>query len=146
MTKKFKLQPVLNYRQTLENEAGQRLAQGLEREEILQRQLAENRARITALGRDLDERQRVGIAVAELMLHTTHIEGAHERSKQLEQGLARLQREIVDHRQVLWAASRDKKLMEKLKEKIGEEERQFQNRQETILLDEIALQDSRGER
>lgn len=144
MAKKFKLQPVLNYRQTLENEACQRLAQGLEREENLQWQLTENRARITTLCRDLDERQCTGIAVDELMLHTAHIEGEKERSKKLEQELARLQREIVEHRQALCTASRDKKLLEKLKEKIGEEERQFQDRQEMILLDEIALQCGKG--
>jgi flagellar FliJ protein len=140
MTKKFKLQPVLNYRQTLEDAACQRLAQALEREAPIERQLTESRARLHCLCSELDDRQRTGIAVAELMLHAARIQQVAARLKELELELERLQREIAECRQALCAASRDKKLLEKLKEKVGEEQRQFQNRQETILLDEIALQ------
>jgi flagellar protein FliJ len=140
MTNIFKLQPVLNYRQTLEDEACQRLAQAIEREAPLQRQLVDSRERLHYLCGELDDRQRTGIAVAELMLHKARIHGVGERIKERERELERLQREIAEYRQALCAASRDKKLLEKLKEKVVEEQRQFQNRQETILLDEIALQ------
>jgi flagellar FliJ protein len=145
MIKKFKLQPVLNYRQVLEAEARQRLAESLEREQTLSRQFSESRTRLHTLCRELDDRQRMEITVAELMLHRARIQGVEERLKNLKRELERVQQEVIDHRQGLCEASRDKKLLERLKEKFGEERRQFQNRQETILLDEISLHFGKGE-
>jgi flagellar FliJ protein len=145
MIKKFKLQPVLNCRQVLEAEARQRLADSLEREQSISRQISESRARFHTLCGELDDRQRLDITVAELMLHRARIQGVEERLKNLKRDLERVQQEIIDRRQGLCEASRDKKLLERLKEKFGEERRQFQNRQETILLDEISLHFGKGE-
>jgi flagellar FliJ protein len=145
MKMKFTLQPVLNYRQILEGEARQRLAEAQEREHLVSWEITESRDRLNALCRDLDDRQRRGISVADLMLHNARINGVDARLKNLERDLERCRREAVDRRQELCEASRDKKLLERLKEKFGEQQKLFQNRQETIRLDEIFLNLGKGE-
>ncbi len=145
MRKDFKLQPVLNYRQVLEAEARQRLAAALEDETGIDRQLGESRERLLALCSDLEARQRQGIDVGELMLCRARIDRVDGRVRSLESSLAQCREGIVERRQELCVASRDKKLLERLKEKFGEERRQFDNRQETIRLDEISLTSGRGD-
>lgn len=145
MLKKFKLQPVLNYRQILEAEARQRLAAALEREQLLCRQLAESRERFTHLCGELEARQRKGIAIADLMLHQARLQGVELRLKKLQQDLECCRQEVAERRQGLCRAGRDKKLLERLKEKFGEERKQHLNRQETILLDEISLNLGKGD-
>jgi len=145
MTKKFKLQAVLNYRQILEDKARQSLEDALGREQCINGQIAESRDSLHCLCRELDERQRRGIAVVDLMLHEAHIESMEVLLKKLERDLERFRQEVLDGRRALCEASRDKKLLERLKEKFGEEQRRVQNRQEAVLLDEISLNFAKGE-
>lgn len=145
MSKKFKLQPVLNHRGNLETEARQRLAQSLEREKSLIWQITESRARLRELCGDLEERQRKGIRFADLLLHKARIEGVEALLVNLKRDLEHVHQQIVICRRDLCDASRDKKLLERLKEKVGEEQRQCRNRQETIMLDEISLRFGKGD-
>lgn len=145
MVKKFKLQSVLDYRQILEAEARQRLTASIEREQAVCRQFAESRDRFARLCSDLEVQQQKGIAIADFMLHQSRIQGAEMRLKSLEQELERCRQEVAVQRQGLCAAGRDKKLLERLKEKFGEEWKQHQRRQETILLDEISLNNGKGD-
>jgi len=145
MTKKFKLKPVLQYRQILENQRHQRLAESLGQELALRKTIDENRAAFYCLCGERDARRQEGVPVHELLLFETRIERQWKLAKELEQDLERLKQEIVERRQALCAARCDKKLLEKLKEKITHEQRQCLNRQERTLLDEIALRFGRGE-
>jgi flagellar FliJ protein len=144
MTKNFKLQSVLNYRRIREAEARRRLAEALEHERFIRRKIAENRDRLGTLCRELEDRQQQGISLADLLLHMARIEDVEARLKNMEKDLERFRREVEDSRESLCEASRDKKLLERLKEKREEEQGQLINRQENIALDEISLRFVKG--
>ena len=66
MAKKFKLQTVLNYRQSLEDQAQQQLAASLQRKNALEAELQLRCAALQQHDRELKERQQDGLTVAEI--------------------------------------------------------------------------------
>lgn len=145
MAKKFGLQPVLNYRELREAEAQQRLSEARQYEAAALRQHTACRTQLAELCRAFEAKQREGIAMADFQLHQARISGVEARLQGLDSELARARQEVAERRTRLEAAARDTKLLERLKEKFGEEVKAEQNRQESRLLDEIALQAGKGE-
>lgn len=140
MKNQFKLQPVLNYRQILEDQAKQELARGLQQEaELLGRLTAEERE-IEHLYQDFERRQQAGISCAEMLLFQNRISHKVEAVARMVESMERLQQQILRQRQGLTEASREKKLLEKLKEKNEQEFQQELKRREGIVLDEVAVQ------
>ncbi|WP_305043688.1 flagellar export protein FliJ [Geoalkalibacter sp.] len=140
MKNQFKLQPVLNYRQILEDQAKQELARSLQQEAELLGRLTAEEQELEQLYRDYEQRQRAGIGCAEMLLFQNRISHKVETVARLLDAMERLRQQIVRKRQGLTEASREKKLLEKLKEKNDEEFQQELKRREGIVLDEVAVQ------
>ncbi|KIH77566.1 flagellar FliJ protein [Geoalkalibacter ferrihydriticus] len=140
MKNSFKLQPVLNYRQILEDQAKQDLARSLQQEADLLLKLTREEQELGDLYRELEERQRAGIRCEHLLLFQNRISHKVETLAQLVEDMERLQQQILRKRRHLTEAGRDKKLLEKLKEKKRLEFEEESKRREAIVLDEIAVQ------
>lgn len=139
MAKKFKLQTVLNYRQTLEDQAQQQLANSLHRQVQLEAQLVQQQNSLQQLDLQLKEKQQDGLSVAELDLFESQIMHRRRQIKQLQQQLEPLERQILAERQELLQAARDRQVMEKLKDKQQAEYLKDITRKEREMLDEISL-------
>jgi flagellar FliJ protein len=139
MAFKFKLESVLNYRQILEDQAQQALAESQQERLRLERQSIQLKERLLAVDRELKKRQLQGIGIAELTLYEDQIEHCQRQVKQLEELLVRIRKRIEDQRQELLQASMERQVMEKLKEKMHAEYLRAEARAETSLLDEISL-------
>ncbi len=145
MSKKFKLQSVLNYRQSLEDQAQQQLAASLQRKGALAVELQRQRDTLQQHDAELKERQQDGLTVAEIELFETQIQHCRRLIKHLQEQLQRLERQIVGEREELLNAARDKQVMEKLKDKQEAEYRKELSRKEREILDEISLR-NKGDR
>ena len=141
---KFKLQSVLNYRQTLADQAQQQLSNSLQRKSQLEEQLLQQQDGFQRLDRQLKEKQQEGLSVAEIHLFESQILHRRQQILRLQEQLAPLERQILTERQQLMSAARDKQVMEKLKDKQQAEYRQELSRKEREMLDEISLR-NKGE-
>lgn len=145
MAFRFKLQSVLDYRKILEDQARQELSAALARETAARQRTEQEESALVALQEDLAQKQVLGISVEELLLYEENIHHRTGRLSDCREELAELSQESETRRAALCHASREKKLLERLREKKVAEHRQWLHRQETNLLDEIAIQFQKGE-
>ena len=138
--KPFKLQAVLDYRQTLSNIAQQDLCKTLEGEKGLTLKLKNERSELDKLYSDFARLQRDGITPHELLLYETRCRHKAEMLAELEATRDALRRKITAQRQALCEKDRDKKLLEKLKEKKTSAYNLMLHKKEVSELDEIAIQ------
>lgn len=139
MAGKFKLQSVLNYRQSLENQAQQILAASLQRQNELETQLQQQQQNLQQHDGELKQRQQEGLTVAEIDLYESQIQHCRRLIKDLQGHLQQLDQQIVSERKELLHAARERQVMEKLKDKQEAEYQQELSRKERVMLDEISL-------
>lgn len=143
MANKFKLQSVLNYRQTLSDQAQQRLTSSLLRKSQLEAELVQLQEHFQQLDLQLQEKQQAGLSIAEIDLYEAQISHHRRQIQSLQQQMAPLDRQIFAERQELMNAARDKQVMDKLKEQQEAEYLQELARKEREMLDEISLRNKR---
>lgn len=143
MANKFKLQSVLNYRQTLADQAQQRLTSSLLRKSQLEAELVQLQEHFQQLDLQLQEKQQAGLSIAEIDLYEAQISHHRRQIQSLQQQMAPLDRQISAERQELMNAARDKQVMDKLKEQQEAEYLQELARKEREMLDEISLRNKR---
>ena len=143
MANKFKLQSVLNYRQTLADQAQQRLTSSLLRKSQLEAELVQLQEHFQQLDLQLQEKQQAGLSIAEIDLYEAQISHHRRQIQSLQQQMAPLDRQIFAERQELMNAARDKQVMDKLKEQQEAEYLQELARKEREMLDEISLRNKR---
>lgn len=143
MKNKFKLQAVLDYRKVLEDQARQELARSLQQEADLLAHLAAEEQELTSLYEEFERRQQSGMSCDELRLYQNRISHKVETVARLVESLEKMQLQIARKRENVIEAGRDKKLLEKLKEKKTEAFQQEQRRKDNVALDEIATQQFR---
>lgn len=139
MAGKFKLQSVLNYRQSLENQAQQILAASLQRQNELEIQLQQQRQNLQQYDGELKQRQQEGLTVAEIDLYESQIQHCRRLIKDIQGRLQPLDQQIVSERKELLHVARERQVMEKLKAKQEAEYQQELSRKERVMLDEISL-------
>jgi flagellar FliJ protein len=139
MAKPFKLQTVLNHRQRLEDLAMQCLAEARARENVLLQKIADRRNALDLLLEEFAKRQQAGISFHDLQVYRLSIQRSHSRIKELEEQAELLAQEVENRRRNLVKTCRDKKLLEKLKDKHQAEQTCLENLRETARLDEVAL-------
>ena len=137
---KFRLEKVLSHRRAMETLAQQAMALALQQEQELQRILAECLECMVASAAEFEERKRDGVTPDELLLYQWQHDRLAEQLIDLQQRCAEANREVETRREALIAASTDKQLLEKLKEKQAAELSSELLHQENIDLDEIAIQ------
>jgi len=139
MAGKFKLQSVLKYRQSLEDQAQQVLTASLQRQNELEANLQQQRDNLQQHDRELKQRQEQGLTVAEIDLYESQIQHCRRLIEDLQGRLLQLERRIVAERTELLHAARERQVMEKLKDKQEAAYRQELSRKERVMLDEISL-------
>lgn len=140
----FKLEPVLHHREILEDRAKQELVDALQRERTVREEIEHRRSELTALREDLLQKQQHGISIQDLLLFEESIAHRGRILNALSRELEEAVQEVVRRRDILAEASRNRRLLEKLKEKKRDEHGREMARRETIQLDEIALQIDRN--
>ncbi|MDY0191569.1 MAG: flagellar export protein FliJ [Desulfuromonas sp.] len=143
--KPFKLQAVLDHRQRLEDLAKQTLAEAIQKEQLLMSKMTDETGELAEICRSYEERQSIGMQGHEFMLYENRISHKRQLLTKLDRQLEEARQQVRRTRQALADASREKKLLEKLKEKKTEEIKQELNRQEMMQIDEVAIMHRNGE-
>jgi len=137
--KPFSLDTVLSYRQRLEDIAKNNLAKARQAEQAIQAQLTEQRDSYAVLTAHIERVQQEGIGITELIHHEDHLTYIKDKISSLEKNLTKKRDQVARTRQELLGKSRDRQVMEKLKERQNSAWRQHLNKKEAAILDEIAI-------
>jgi flagellar FliJ protein len=134
----FKLQGVLDYRQELESRRQKELAQAQAQMQAMQSELRQLNQEMQAQTGDLRQNHMVGpLSMDFLMSHRRFMLGMQQRAMVLVQRMALVQREIDQRRAALAQAAKERKIIEKLRDRHRERWLADQNTRERNELDEI---------
>ncbi len=137
--KPFSMEPVLRFRQQLEDEARQKLFTSKKKESEISRQLENAQNTFADLINNFEREKKEGTTIDRLLLYENRILLNREELVELQKKLADQQKEVARRRRRLLQASQEKKALEKLKEKQNLAYKQYKERQEAAMLDEIAV-------
>lgn len=137
----FKLEALLAHRQQVEKEKQRKLAAVQSEMQAVTRQLQETHARIAAENKSLTASHLTGKLDMQYIAHEKRFVGNLQIKILLGmQKLAAMEKTLAAARAELLAAARDRKVIEKLKEKQLARWRAEQDRKEAALMDEIGTQ------
>lgn len=140
-TKKgFELHQVLNYRTDLERLRKQEFAAARQDLDQASDKLEQQRNEASTLAQDFAERNSQLNSVVELQLYADFFTRQREEIKQQQERVEALDRILENRRDDLVQATKDKKVLEALKEKKTLQFRQEMQRKERDFLDETAVQ------
>lgn len=137
--KPFALHAVLKYRRQLEDSARQQLFQALEVEARLQEAVFQVEAELAELYTGLQQDKEQGTSVDRLVLFGHRIDLVKEQAERRRAELKKQQILVAKKRQVLVKASKDRKVIEKLQEQQNGAYKQYLEKKEAAMLDEIAV-------
>lgn len=138
--KGFELHQVLSYRTDLERLRKQEFAAARQDLDQASDKLEQQRNEAATLARDFAERNGQLNSVVELQLYADFFARKREEIKQQQERVTALDRILEDRRDDLVQATKDKKVLEALKEKKMQAFRQEMQRKERDFLDETAVQ------
>ena len=133
------MESVLRYRKQLEDDARQKLFASLEQEGKIHTSLIRAEERLTSLHSAFTLEKQEGTTVDRLILYENRILVEQEKTAQLHKELADQKKVVARKRRQLVQASQDKKALEKLKERQNLSYKQYKDKQEATMLDEIAV-------
>ena len=137
--KPFSLHAVLKYRHQLEDQALQSLAQALEVETLLRQALHQVEEELAELYQDLQRDKEQGTTVDRLILFDQRIDLVKTQVAERRTALEKQQLQVNKRRQQLLKASKDRKVIEKLKEQQNAAYKHHLDKLEAGMLDEIAV-------
>ncbi len=137
--KPFSMEPVLRYRQQLEDEARQKLFADLEKEEEIRAELKRTADSLSGLYADLTLERNQGTTVDRLLLFENHMVIKQEKIELLQADLEKQEKVVERRRRHLLQTSQDKKALEKLKERQNLAYKKYRDKKEAAMLDEIAV-------
>ena len=137
--KPFSLHAVLKYRHQLEDQALQSLAQALEVETRLRQALHQVEEELAELYHDLQCDKEQGTTVDRLILFDQRIDLVKTQVAERRTALEKQQLQVNKRRQQLLKASKDRKVIEKLKEQQNAAYKHHLDKLEAGMLDEIAV-------
>jgi flagellar FliJ protein len=137
--KPFALHAVLKYRRQLEDAAQKRLFQAQEAEAKLKEALLRVEEELAELYTGLHRENEQGITVDRLVLFNHRIDLVKEQTARRKTELEKQQIQVAQKRQQLIKASKDRKIIEKLEEQQNAAYKQYIEKKEAGMLDEIAV-------
>jgi flagellar protein FliJ len=137
--KPFALHAVLKYRRQLEDAAQKRLFQAQEAEAKLKEALLRVEEELAELYTGLQRENEQGITVDRLVLFNHRIDLVKEQTARRKTELEKQQIQVAQKRQQLIKASKDRKIIEKLEEQQNAAYKQYIEKKEAGMLDEIAV-------
>jgi flagellar FliJ protein len=137
--KPFSMQPVLRYRKQLEDEARQAFFASQEKERELADRVLRLQDNLNRLRMELGQLQKQGTTVDVLLLYENRIALEQEMLQGLREDLDRQHEQVKRRRKRLLHTRQEKKALEQLKKKQDLAYKQYRDRQEAAMLDEIAV-------
>jgi len=138
--KKFEMQQVLNYRVELEKMRKQEFAAARQDLDAAADRLEQEKNEAAKLAEEFNGRQQQIDSIFEMRLYADFFARKRDEIKEQQRRVQSLDRVLEDRRGELVQATKEKKVMEQLKEKQKEAFLKEQAHKEGLLLDEIATQ------
>lgn len=138
---KFKLQPILRHRETLERERQRDYALALAKVKDLQDQLTNLNQILTDTNADVRDNRLTGrIDINFITAHRRYLLGVQRKAMDLVTQIATAQSQAETARANLAEAAKQKKVLEKLREKQEQRWKEESARKEATQLDEVSTQ------
>lgn len=137
--KPFTLENVLAYRKRLEDIAQNRYFEAKKIHQQVEKKLAEENVILTALKGQSERLQSEGIAITELIRYEDRILQVKANVRAIAKTLAEKNEIVVQEHHNLINRAKERQIMERLKTQQNTAWKTFLNKQETAILDEIAI-------
>jgi flagellar protein FliJ len=137
--KPFSMHAVLKFRKQLEDNARQQLYQALELEARLLEATMQTEEALSDLYHDAQRDKEQGTSIDRMLLFDYRIDLVKQQLEEQRSDLEKQQAQVGMKRQQLVKASKDRKVMEKLKEQQNAAHARFLDKKEMAMLDEIAV-------
>ncbi len=137
--KPFSLETVLNYRQRLEDIAHNRFFKAEQNRAIVEQRLNQEQIKLDQLIEKSVQLQARGVAITELIRYETSIVQNEENIIAIKKKLDEKTMLMHKERDNLIRRSRDRQIMERLKEQQNQAWKEYLNKKEAAMLDEIAI-------
>lgn len=138
----FELHQVLNYRREVEKLRHQEFAVAKHELDQAEKRLQREVERTETVLRELQEKQQAGIEASELQLYSNFGRRQQTTIKEQQQAVDVLDQKVEERRETLLDAAKDKKMLEKFKERQNLAHRQELAAKERTFLDELSVQKS----
>lgn len=138
--KPFELEQVLKYRLEIERMRKHEFAAAKREVEQASDELKREASEVEDVSRRFNERHADITDIEEIRRYSAFFERKREDIRKKQEQLAQLERIMDEHREILLDATKDKKVLESLKEKNRLEQRKGQDQKEQSFMDEIAVQ------
>ena len=137
--KPFRLDTVLNYRKRLEDIAANRLFDAKRQQEIVQLKLSENSTNLSDLIKKTAQLQRDAVPILDLINYEERILFVKKNIAAIKKSLREKNENVKKARNNLIARSKDRQIMASLKEQQNLAWKDYLNKKENAMLDEIAI-------
>lgn len=137
--KPFQFQSVLNYRRRIEERARKNLSQVLKEEDALLKRQKQAAEELNTLYKNQSTRQAEGVTIDHFIQTDARKAVIRDQLSACERELALVREKVQRRRNGLLKAGQDKRALEKLKEKQNLAYRQYLEKKEAVMLDEIAI-------
>lgn len=138
-TKPFTLDTVLHYRERLETLAQEALALARQAEDKVLEELDRNHQASNALITHINTIQEQGVGITELISQEEHLAYIKNQVRELEEELAEKREHVKKCHSLLVERSKQRQVMEKLKERQNAAWKQYLDKKEAAMLDEMAI-------
>jgi flagellar FliJ protein len=135
---KFRLAPVLRYREWIEEEKRWQLYTLAEARNLLAATVEQLSRLATALSREMDQQAGTFLTVFDLRLQGAFLEHLERRIKEQQELLATADQMLREKREEVIEADKRVKVLERLKERLRERHHYEEAKAEQKLLDEVA--------
>ena len=135
----FKLEPVLNVRKSKEEELQRKLSQILDRLQEAVEEMAKTLSHRHTIASQLEEFKKKPVGIEDLLTYQNYLEQLDKRVNEQEIRISEIEKEVEEMRALLMQACKDKKIIEKIKEKQKACYNLEALRQEINFLDEIGV-------
>jgi flagellar FliJ protein len=136
--KPFTLNAVLNHRKRLEDLAQYRLFEARKVHKTIREKLQTEQSNLKQMIVDTDKMQRDGVEITKLIQFELKISMIQENITSIEKNLEDKQKIVSQEHESLLLRSKERKVMEKLKEEQNKNWQLFLDKKEALLFDEIA--------
>ena len=137
--KPFTLDVVLNYRKRLEDIAQQRFVEAKRIRETIRQRLIREEDTFSKLCGESERLQAEGITVAELIRYEERINYLQKSIKAIRKTLAEKEEIVATEQKNLARRSKDRQVMERLKEQQNSDWSEYLSKKEASMLDEISV-------
>ncbi len=137
--KPFALENVLRHRKRQEDLARNRFTEAKEVAEITSRRHREEKAKLITLLQEIEEIQRDGIEITMLIRYQDQVSQLEKNIAAIEKNLKEKENLMRQTQKNLLLKTRERQIMEQLKEEQNKAWRKHLEKKETMMLDEIAV-------